>query len=308
MDRFLEMQVFNAVVEEGSFVKAAESLNLSKAAVSRHVQDLETRLGVRLIQRTTRRLSLTSDGQIFFARSKSLLEDLVDAELEVASRSQRASGLLRINVPVSFGVSHLAPVWGQFRDLHPGVKLDITLTDRVVDLVEEGFDMAVRIGQLESSSLVSRMIATSRLVLCASPHYLAIHGQPSSPKDLINHAVVAYSYATQKDDWQLMGPEGPVIAKTQPVIHANSGETCRAIAVSSQGIILQPLFIVDEELKAGRLVPVLPQYRAAELGIYVVYPSRQHLSTKVRALVDFLSQYFTAHPLMNQDSIEVQQD
>jgi DNA-binding transcriptional LysR family regulator len=306
MDRFLEMQVFNAVVEEGSFVKASDSLHLSKAAVSRHVQDLEARLGVRLIQRTTRRLSLTSEGQVFFARSTALIEDVLNAELEVASRSQRASGLLRINVPVSFGVSHLAPVWGQFRDLHPDVKLDITLTDRLVDLVEEGFDLAVRIGQLESSSLVSRIIAKSRLVLCASPDYLALHGQPKTPKELINHAVIAYSYATQKDDWLLLGPEGSLLAKTQPVVHANSGETCKAIALSSQGIIMQPLFIVAEELKAGRLMPVLPQYQGAELGIYVVYPSRQHLSTKVRALVDFLSQHFANHPVNDHGALQVQ--
>ena len=194
MDRFLEMQTFNAVVDAGSFVKAADTLNLSKAAVSRYVVDMEARLGVRLLHRTTRRLSLTEEGQVFYARSKALLAELDEAEAEVTSRIDLASGLLRINAPVTFGIGHLAPLWGVFKAQNPKVTLDITLSDRVVDLLEDGYDLAIRIGMLESSTLVSRQLTSTRVVLCASSQYLAVHGMPAHPSELARHEVIAYSY------------------------------------------------------------------------------------------------------------------
>jgi len=292
MDRFLEMQTFAAVVDAGSFVKAADSLGLSKAAVSRYVADLEGRLGVRLLQRTTRRLSLTEAGQVFYARSKELLAGVDEAEAELTSRSGAASGLLRINAPVTFGILHLAPLWGLFRSQYPDVALDLTLADRVVDLVEEGYDMAIRIATLPSSTLVSKRLASTRMLLCASPAYLAAHGTPLHPRELARHAVVAYTYWAAKDEWHFDGPEGPVSVTTRPCIHANNGDTCRAAALAHQGIILQPGFLVGEDLAAGRLVELLPAYRSLEMGIYAVYPSRKHVPPKVRALVDFLATAF----------------
>jgi DNA-binding transcriptional LysR family regulator len=292
VDRFLEMQAFNAVVDAGSFVKAADSLDLSKAAISRYVVDMETRLGVRLLHRTTRRLSLTDAGQLFYARSKELLAELEQAEAEVTSRSEAATGLLRINAPFTFGNLHLAPLWGQFKTLHPQVTLDITLADRLVDLVEEGYDVAVRIASLESSTLVSKRLATTRVVLCASPTYLQQHGSPRHPRELAQHAVIAYSYWSGKDAWHFDGPNGAVSVKTQPVMLTNSGDTCRAAALAHQGIVLQPSFLVGPDLAAGTLVELMPAYRSIELGIYAVYPTRQHVPAKVRALVDFLSQHF----------------
>ncbi|MFZ3083936.1 LysR family transcriptional regulator [Rhodoferax ferrireducens] len=293
MDRFLEMQTFNAVVDAGSFVKAADALAMSKAAVSRYVVDMETRLGVRLLHRTTRRLSLTDEGQIFYVRSKELLAELAEAEDEITSRSDAASGLLRINAPFTFGVLHLAPLWGAFRVRHPNVKLDVTLADRLVDLVEEGYDVAIRIANLENSTLVSKRLATTRMVLCASPQYLKLHGTPKHPGELADHAVISYSYWSTKDEWPFKGPLGPVSVKTNPCIHTNNGDTCRAAALASQGIILQPSFLVGDDLASGALVELMPEFRSLELGIYAVYPSRKHVSPKVRALIDFLTNHFS---------------
>lgn len=292
MDRFLEMQTFNAVVEAGSFVKAANALDISNAAVSRYVVDMETRLGVRLLHRTTRRLSLTEEGQVFYARSKELLAELQEAEDEITSRRDAASGLLRINAPVTFGILHLAPLWGAFKALHPKVSLDVTLADRLVDLVEEGYDVAIRIAALENSSLVSRKLATTRIVLCASPQYLAQHGTPQHPGELANHAIISYSYRSAKDEWTFTGPQGPVSVKTKPCIHTNSGDTCLAAALAHQGVILQPTFLIGQDLANGTLVELMPDYRSEELGIYAVYPTRKHVSAKVRALIDFLATHF----------------
>ena len=224
MDKFLEMQTFNTVVEAGSFVKAADALNLSKAAVSRHVVDLERRLGIRLLHRTTRRVSLTTEGQAYYARSKDVLSDLQDIESEITSKQDKVSGLLRINAPFTFGIQHLAPLWGQFREVHPQVTLDVTLSDRVVDLVEEGYDLAIRIAALESSSLVSRRLASTKMTLCASPAYLKKHGKLTKPADLTQHQVIGYSYLSSKDEWHFSGPEGAVSVVTKPWMHTNNGE------------------------------------------------------------------------------------
>ena len=292
MDRFLEMQTFVAVVDAGSFVKGADALDMSKAAVSRHVVDLESRLGVRLMHRTTRRLSLTDEGRVFYGRSKDLLAELQEAEDEVTARSDAASGLLRVNAPFTFGILHLAPLWGEFKALHPKVTLDVTLADRLVDLVEEGFDMAIRIATLESSTLVSRRLASTRMVLCASPRYLQRHGIPSHPTELAQHAVISYSHWSTKDEWHFDGPNGSVRVKTNPCIHTNSGDTCRAAALADQGVILQPGFLVGKDLSDGSLVELMPEYRSIEIGIYAVYPTRKHVSAKVRALIDFLALHF----------------
>ena len=292
MDRFFEMQTFAAVVDAGSFVKAADALGVSKAAVSRYVGDLEARLGVRLLHRTTRRLSLTGEGQVFYARSKELLAGVDEAEAEITSRSGAASGLLRINAPVTFGIRHLAPLWGLFRARYPNVTLDVTLADRVVDLVEEGYAVAIRIATLPSSTLISKRLATTRMVLCASPDYLKAHGAPRRPAELTAHAVISYSYWSTRDEWHFDGPQGHVSVKTQPCLHTNSGDTCRAAALAHQGIILQPTFLVGDDLAAGTLVELMPEFRSIELGIYAIYPTRKHVSPKVRALIDFLAEHF----------------
>ena len=293
MDRLKEMQTFTAVVDAGSFVRAAEELGMSKAAVSRYVADLETRLGVRLLHRTTRKLSLTEEGSVFNIRCRELLSGVEEAEAEVTSRAGAAQGLLRVNVPVTFGIQHLASLWGKFHTQHPQVRLDVTLSDRIVDVVEEGYDLAIRIAELPSSSLISKRLAKTRIVLCASPEYLASHGTPSHPAELNDHATIAYRYWSTKDAWLFEGPEGPVNITIKPWVQTNNGDTCRAIALANQGIILHPTFLIGDDLAAGRLVEILPEYRSIELGIYAIYPTRKHIAPKVRALVNFLADQFS---------------
>lgn len=292
MDRFQEMRAFVAVVEAGSFVRAAEALQSSKTAVSRLVGELESRLGTRLLQRTTRRLSLTPEGEVFHDRCRQLLDGVAEAEAELSAHTGEAIGQLRLNVPVSFGLLHLAPLWPAFMALHPQVMLDVTLSDRLVDLVDEGYDLAVRIARLQSSSLVSRQLTSTRLVLCASPDYLRRHGTPEHPSALSRHAVIAYALLAMGDHWVFDGPDGTVGVKVAPRMRTNSGDTCCAAALQHQGLVLQPSFLVGTHLASGALVEVLPQYRSIELGVYAVYPSRKHLTPKVRALIDFLVDAF----------------
>ena len=289
MDRFLEMKTFAAVVDGGSFVQAADALEMSKPAVSRYVADLEQRLGVRLLHRTTRKLSLTEEGRAFYGRCKTVLADVEEAEAEVTAKSVVIHGLIKINVPVSFGLLHLAQLWPDFMSRYPDVLLDVTLADRVVDLVEEGYDMAVRIARLPSSSLVSRKLASTRLLLCASPEYLGMHGTPRHPSELSGHTVLSYSLLATGDHWEFDGPKGKVAVTVTPALRTNSGDTCRIAALKNKGVILQPSFLVGDDLRSGALVELMPEYRSLEFGVYAIYPSRQYVSPKVRALIDFLS-------------------
>lgn len=288
MDKFREMQSFSAVVDAGSFVGAAEALDTSKAAVSRHVADLERRLGVRLLNRTTRKLSLTDDGHTFLRHCLEILAAIDEAEGELSSNSAEASGLLKISVPVTFGILHLAPLWGVFLAQHPKVTLDVSLSDRAVDLVEDGYDLAVRISRAPHPSLIGRRLASTRIVLCASPQYLKRRGTPRHPADLASHDIISYTYWSTRDEWTFDGPEGTVTVRTHPRIHANSGDTCRAAALQHQGIILQPSFLVEDDLRSGALQEIMPAYKSIELGIYAVYASRKHLPLKLRHMVDFL--------------------
>jgi DNA-binding transcriptional LysR family regulator len=294
MDRFQEMRVFAAVVEAGSFTGATHTLDMSKAAVSRYVGELEERLGLRLLHRTTRKLSPTTEGEIFYARCRELLDNLDEAEAEVTSRSGEATGLLKVNVPVTFGLMHLAALWPAFLARHPKLSIDITLSDRVADLVEEGFDIAVRIGQLSASSLISRKLASTRMVLCASPEYLQRRGAPGRPEELLHHDVISYSLFSTGENWSFKGPDGDTSVKVIPRVRTNSGDTCRAAALQHQGVILQPTFIVGADLAQGSLQEIMPAYRSVELGIHAVYPSRKFVSPKVRLLIDFLVEAFAA--------------
>lgn len=298
MDKFQEMRVFSAVTEAGSFVKAADGLGLSKAAVSRSVSDLEKRLGVRLMQRTTRRLSLTDEGRQFQAHCVHVLAAVEDAEAQLLSRSSVATGLIRINAPVSFGVLHLAPLWSRYLQAHPQVTLDITLSDRVVDLVEEGYDMAIRIARLPNSSLISRQLASTRIVLAASPAYLRKAGQPKHPSDLAEHSILAYSQWSGGNDWVFHHRQTGQAAQvsTRPVLQSNNGDTCVAAALQGLGIVLQPSFLLEPHLSSGQLVELLPAWRSIDLGIYALYPSRSFVPPKLRAMLQFLSEQLQDAP------------
>lgn len=299
MDRFAELRALVEVVRAGSFVKAADALGLSKTAISRQISDLEKRLGVRLLNRTTRRLSLTEEGQRFHEHARTVLADLESAEADVMTRAREVTGLLRITAPLSFGILHLAPLWPEFRARHPGATLDVTLGDRVVDLVDEGYDLAIRIARLPDSTLVSRRLAGTRMVLCAAPEYLRKHGRPREPADLAGHVTLAYSYWSGGDEWQFTGPDAAVGVRVKPWMHTNNGDSCRAAALAGAGIILQPSFLVGEDLRQKALVELMPEFRAVELGVYAVYPTRRYLLPRVRAMVDFLAESFRTPPWPN---------
>jgi DNA-binding transcriptional LysR family regulator len=229
---------------------------------------------------------------VFHERCRQLLAEVAAAEAELTAHAGEAVGRLRLNVPVTFGLLHLAPLWPAFMALHPKVELDITLADRLVDLVDEGYDAAVRIARLQPSSLVSRQLSSTRMVLCASPEYLRRNGTPAHPAELAQHAVITYTLLSTGDRWEFEGPDGPVSATVSPRMRTNSGDTCCAAAMQHQGLVLQPTFLVGPHLSSGALVEVMPQYRAIELGVYAVYPSRKHLTPKVRVLIDFLVESF----------------
>ncbi len=293
MDRFQSMSVFAKVVEQGSFARAAERLGISTSACSRHVADLEAHLATRLLQRTTRRLSLTEGGQAFYERCVQLLADLEDAEGAAAASSARPRGTIKLTCSINFGIRHVAPAIGAFQAQHGEVRFDVTLADRIVDLVEEGYDLAIRIGATGGETVVARRLGESRLVCCASRAYLERHGTPRSPEDLARHRCLSYEYLPQRGLWQFRdrsGRERPV--RVSGPLHSNNGDLLAAAAAQGMGIALEPDFMVGDDLKAGRLVRVLEAFAAPVSAIYAVYPSRRYLSAKVRAFVDYLAARF----------------
>ncbi|TAK43338.1 MAG: LysR family transcriptional regulator [Betaproteobacteria bacterium] len=287
------MSVFAKVVEQGSFARAAERLGISTSACSRHVADLEAHLATRLLQRTTRRLSLTEGGQAFYERCVQLLADLEDAEGAAAASSARPRGTIKLTCSINFGIRHVAPAIGAFQAQHGEVRFDVTLADRIVDLVEEGYDLAIRIGATGGETVVARRLGESRLVCCASRAYLERHGTPRSPEDLARHRCLSYEYLPQRGLWQFRdrsGRERPV--RVSGPLHSNNGDLLAAAAAQGMGIALEPDFMVGDDLKAGRLVRVLEAFAAPVSAIYAVYPSRRYLSAKVRAFVDYLAARF----------------
>jgi DNA-binding transcriptional LysR family regulator len=292
-DRFQAIGVFIKVVETGGFARAAEKLDLSTSAVSRHVAELETRLGARLLHRTTRRISLTEAGQAFFEKSLQLMADLEEAEAIATLATAKPRGTLKLTCSINFGMHHLAPAIGAFQCQHPDVLFDVNLSDRFVDLVEEGLDLAIRIGDLGNPNLVAKRIGEMRLIACASPTYLKGHGTPKHPDDLARHNCLVYEYSPAKGLWRFTAKDGTEHrVKIAGSVHANNGDMLAAIAAEGVGITCEPDFIVDPLIATGRLVPILKDYRAPTAGIFAVYPSRRHLSAKVRVFVDFLAARF----------------
>ncbi|HEX6137015.1 MAG TPA: LysR family transcriptional regulator [Casimicrobiaceae bacterium] len=297
MDRFQSLLAFAKVVETGSFARAADRLDLSVSAVSRQVAELESHLGARLLNRTTRRLSLTESGQAFYERCVQLLADLEEAEEEITAAAIVPRGTLRLTSSISFGVGYLAPAIAQFQRQHPQLRFDIELSDRAIDIVEEGIDLAIRIGDIGSRALIGRRIGVSRMICCAAPSYLARHPAPRTPADLASHPCLTYEYASVGDVWRFADAAGRTHdVKVSGPVHANNGALLSALAVAGAGINLEPDFIVANDVRAGRLVPLLPGYVAPTIGINAAYPSRRHLSAKVRSFIDFLAQRFAHEP------------
>ena len=297
MDRLRAFEVFMTVVSRGGFARAADALDTSPANVTRYVNELEAHLGTRLLNRTSRKLSLTEGGEMLYARCKSILDDVAETEGLVSSASVEPRGRLRINAPVSFGIRHLAPLWPEFMRKYPGVELDVALIDRVVDIVDEGYDLAIRISRAGSTDHAARKLATSRNILCASPAYLARSGHPATPAGLIDHRCIGYTYAATGDEWQLIDSDNnPHPVRVNCHMHTNNGDTARAAALAGQGVIWQPTFLVGNDLRAGTLVRVLPEYHLPEIDVLALYPSRRHLSAKTRAVIDFLVDAFGGVP------------
>lgn len=297
LDRLTSMSVFTKVVASGSFTAAARLCGLSQTMVTKHVAALEARLGAKLLHRTTRRLTLTEAGRRFHDACLRILPEVAEAEVEAGAGNVEPRGVLRLNVPYSFGIRQIAPVLPAFLAAHPQLDIELGLNDRVVDLVEEGWDMAVRIGVLAASRLIARKLAPCRNMLCASPAYLDRHGTPRSVADLGNHNCLGYTLSQRvgTDRW----PFGPIGASVRVAgnLRVNNGDVLVIAAEAGQGIIYQPTFLVGDAIRAGRLAPILLELPTVETGnVHAVFPHDRRPPAKVRALIDFLGERFSPVP------------
>jgi|SRR5690554_1370860 len=287
------MKAFVTVVTEGSFTQAAERLSTSPQLISKYVAQLEHQLNVRLLNRTTRRIHLTEAGQLYLLRAQNLLNEVDTMEAELADMSTQAQGTLRISAPVSFAIQHLGPAIQEFQQLHPKVTVDLQLNDRKVDIVDEGFDIALRIGKLKSSSFVAKRIAPIRLVICAAPQYLRENGEPRHPSDLAHHRRLYYSYADLKSTPESFIPN----AQTQEgALYSNNGDVLVAAAMAGAGILMQPTFIVGSFLKTGALQQILHDFEPEPIALYAMFAHRQFMASKVRAFLEFITDYYGEPP------------
>jgi DNA-binding transcriptional LysR family regulator len=295
------MQLFVRIVESGSFSAVARELGMIQPTVSKQMTALEEKLGVRLLNRTTRRLSMTDSGREYYERCQRILDEVQEMETEVAGLQNRPSGTLRVNTPVAFGNVHMLPLILAFRRKYPGVAIDLSLDDRYVDLVQEGIDVAIRFGELGDSQLVARHVGSSASVCVASPAYLAVHGTPKTPAELRAHECITYSYLFS-NEWPFEGPDGLHAIKVRGDFRANSGMTIRSAALEGAGIASIPAFLIREDIETGRLVQLLSQFAPAPIRISAVYPSARLLSRKVKLFVDFIQQEFLKIPLLHPRS------
>jgi DNA-binding transcriptional LysR family regulator len=296
MDRMTSMATFVKVVENGGFSAAARALSISPSMATAHVQSLEERLGVRLLNRSTRKVSLTEVGHAYYERCLQILAEADDADQIAQALQSTPRGTLRLNTSVAIP-PFLAPVIAEFTALYPDVSISLTMTDRMIDLVEDGFDLAVRNMAVPDSSLITRRVATYRFVVCGAPSYLAERGTPETPADLAQHNCLIYSRSPWGHEWRFTGPDGGEQSlSVKGNLHANSDNALRLAAVHGQGLAMVPSFLVKDEIKAGRLVPVLTEFLEAEYPINAIYAHRHHLSAKVRSFIDLLAKHFREDP------------
>ncbi|HBU30411.1 MAG: LysR family transcriptional regulator [Thiobacillus sp. GWE1_62_9] len=297
MDALSDVAVFVQVINSGSFTATADKLGLSKSVVSKYVSRLEDRLGARLLNRTTRRLSLTEVGRAFFERSARGLLEIEEAEAEVSRLQGAPRGELRISSPMSFGILHIAPKLPAFQALYPELTVDMVLDDRKVDLLDEGVDLAIRIGDLPDSTLVARRLGLCRHVVCGAPDYFTRHGIPKVPEDLARHAALVFRYHDSPNEWHFVAPDGSDRSVTLAYrLRMNNSLALREAALQGAGITLTPTFVVGADIRAGRLQAVLTDYMAREVSIHAVYPQRKHLSPKIRAFVEFMTEQIQDPP------------
>ena len=297
MDRLQSMRVFAKVVEQGSFARAGQSLDISNAVVTRHVADLEDHLGTRLLNRTTRRLSLTETGHAYLERVLQILQEIDDAEAIASSQSKNPTGTLRIYSQIGFGQLQLAQLLPEYAIQYPDVMLDVTLSARTLDLVEDRFDVGIFTNfQKFDATMIARQLGISEVLICASPDYVKRHGAPVELEDISRHACLNFSYEQLRHHWPIRGADGDVV--NIPVtgkLVSNNGELLRHCALAGMGIMLRPSFAMGDDLASGRLVRLLPELHLGQLMVTMVYPSRRLLSAKVRTFVDFVVQRFP-HP------------
>jgi len=287
-----ELKTFIAVVETGGFNRAADQLDASAAAVSRRVSGLESALGVKLLNRTTRQIDLTEAGRQFYADVVSIIESLEEAEEKIQTGRETVKGNLRIAAPLSFGIGRIAPVLPEFMKRHPELKVNLQLEDRFTDLVAEGFDVAIRIGSLKDSTLVATRLARIPRVFCASPDYLARHGEPQKPEDLSRHNCLNYSLLSTRDNWSFSTDEGTRDIEIHGSLSTNNGDVLKEATMQGLGIMMIPTFFVEQELNDGSLKAVLSDYCPEPFGLYAVRPSRHFTPARVRALIDYLREQF----------------
>ncbi|MGB3069950.1 MAG: LysR family transcriptional regulator [Ottowia sp.] len=292
MDRLNSMRVFCLAAQAGTLSGAARILDMSPSMATKHVDALEERLGVKLLHRTTRKLVLTEAGEAYLESAQRILADVDEADAAATAQRTRVTGMLRLNMPLSFGMRHIAPLLPAFCEAHPAVTLDVGMTDAAVNLVDERWDMAVRIGHLHDDTLQARRMGSCRMILCAAPAYLDRHGVPRTVADLANHNCLAYTLSSSAAPMQWrFGQDGSVTQPIQSNLRANSGEALLAAALGGLGLIYHPSFILGESVASGALTPLTLDHPCHELGgIYAVWPSNRHPPAKVRAMVDFLVQ------------------
>ncbi len=293
MDRWTEIELLVQVAETGSLSRAAEALDLSNAAASRHLSALESRLGARLVERNTRRLYLTDTGREFFSRAKGILADLKDAESAVNATALNPTGVLRISASLSFSLHHVAPVLREYTQRYPPVTVHIESANRYLDIIDNNIDVAIRTRELEpDSNITIRRLAETRRILTASPRYLSQHGVPRTLEDLQQHKMLIYTHANNPNELRFVRKGETRTLSVTGLLDANDGQILRVAALDGLGILVQPSYIVFDDIVAGRLVPILDEWDLPRLTINLAYPSRKHLSAKVRTFIDFMAEHF----------------
>lgn len=294
MDRLLSMTAFAKAVELGSFSAAGEALGLSSQLVGKYVQTLEQQLGVRLLNRTTRRQHLTDIGKTFYERVKIILAEVEAAEALAAETRATPRGRLRINAPVSFGIHALSPRLPEYLHAYPEVSIDLSVSNRYVDVIEDGFDAVFRVGELSDSGLIARPLAPYRLVLCAAPAYLSAHAPIHHPHDLAQHECLGFSHSELRKHWTFDGPEGRITVPVSGRLMVDSGESLLPIAIAGMGVLLQPLELVQKDLSARRLVEVLPDFKIPTRPMHILYAPDRRITPKLRSFIDFAVAVFGA--------------
>jgi len=296
MDRLAAMEMFVRIVETGNFSAVARQLGTTQPTISKQLTALEKQLRTRLLNRSTRRLSLTEAGATYYERCRRIIDEVRDAEGALGQLQSALTGTLHVNGSIALGEIFLAPLLLRFQAQYPELGVELSLSDRYIDLVEEGVDVAVRIGRLADSNLVARRLGSTRRVLVATPAYLAAHGTPQRPEDLAHHSCLLYAYLSSGNEWTFEGPEGEIRVRVRGNFKANNGEAIRQALLANVGVAMSPDWLIHDKLESGEVVALLPEYAPPPLDINAVYPSGRHVSTKVRTFIEFLQNEFKAIP------------